>query len=84
MNEPFHCRDEVIGTNLPDVSGECGLLLLIVIELLDRFDLPCPFVGKGLYRGIEGGPILSDTGLQVDSAACIKLLGFPLEVDFLT
>ena len=31
LNEPFHCRDEVIGTNLPDVSSEGGLLLLVVI-----------------------------------------------------
>ena len=63
LNEPFHCRDEVIGTNLPDVSGERGLLPLVVIKLLDRFDLPCPFVGEGLHRGIKGGPMLSDPGL---------------------
>ena len=52
-----------MGTNLPDVSSQRGLLPLVVIELLDRLDLPRFFVGEGLHRRIEGGPMLSDPGL---------------------
>ena len=35
FNEPLYCWDEIVNANLPEVSSECGLPLLVVIELLD-------------------------------------------------
>ena len=49
-----------MGSDLSDMSGKRRPLPLVVVELLDRLDLPCLFVGEGLHRRVEGGPVLSD------------------------
>ena len=57
LDQPFLCGGEVVGSDLPDMSGERRPLPLVVVELLDRLDLPCLFVSEGLHRGVEGGSI---------------------------